>query len=122
MQDPVQKSLYLVNNTTNLYNDGRYYYYYYNLKYYGTIKGRRYNIRNVNDRKAVYTRISNETSLHPHPPTLLNKTPNRNCYFDMSKYFEIYLFMTKKFNTMKKVDIFWDYFKFWFSFCINSFI
>ena len=112
----VDESIDIINNKNNLYNDNKYYYYYYNLHYRGTIAGRRYNIKNVDDRKRAYEKIKDKTTLTPHPPSLLNKTQNRNCYFEMSKYFEIYKYMTKNFTLSRKMNIFWSFFKsVWFS-------
>ena len=107
----VGDTIRIINNRENLLHDNSYKVYYYNLLYKGTIAGRRYNIKDVKERKLIYERITKETALKPHPPTLLNKTPNRNSYFEMSKYFEIYAFMTKKFTPQRKMTIFWDYFK-----------
>ena len=111
------ESIQMINNKETCTHDGRYPYYYYNRRYVGKINGRRYNINDLTTQKNLYLRIEKECgSVNPHPLSPLNKTPNRNCYFDMSKYYEIYLFMTKKFTTTKKLMVFWDYFKsIWFS-------
>lgn len=111
------ESIQMINNKETCTHDGRYPYYYYNRRYVGKINGRRYNIKDLTTQKNLYLRIEKECgSVNPHPLSPLNKTPNRNCYFDMSKYYEIYLFMTKKFTTTKKLMVFWDYFKsIWFS-------
>ena len=112
----VGDTIHMINNKENLYHDNKYYYYYYNLLYRGSIMGRRYNIKNVDDRKLIYERITKETPLHAHPPSLLNKTPNRNCIFEMSKYIGIYQFMTEKYTPKKRMEIFWSFFKsIWFS-------
>ena len=107
----IGESIRIINNTDNLYHDGKYYYYYYNLQYSGTIAGRRYYIKDLQERKQIYQRISKETAINPHPPSLLNATPNKNCYFEMSKYFEIYRRMTQKFTPIRKLELFWSYFK-----------
>lgn len=112
----VDQSISIINNTENFYHDGRYYYYFYNQNYRGMIANRKYNIMNVSERKNIYERIKDKTVLHPHPFLTLDKSQNKNCYFDMSKYFEIYLYMTEKYSISKKMVIFWDYFKnIWFS-------
>ena len=109
-------SIEIINNTENCYHDGKYYYYYYNLLYTGTIAGRRYNIKDVKERKRVYNVITQTTHLRPHPPSLLNKTPNRNTYFDMHKYYEIFTYMTERFSPLRRVTLFWNFFRsVWFS-------
>lgn len=111
------ESIGMINNKENCTHDGKYPYYYYNKRYIGKINGRRYNIKDLATQKSLYLRIQKECgSVNPHPLTPLNKTQNRNCYFDMSTYYSIYLFMTKKFSSTKKVLTYWDYFKsIWFS-------
>lgn len=114
--DNIGDSIRMINNNDQCYHDNKYRYFFYNLHYRGTIAGRRYNIKDFDERKRIYNRIIKETQISPHPLSPLNKTQNRNCYFDMSKYFEIYKFMTKKFTPSRKVTIFWDLFKsIWFS-------
>lgn len=111
------ESIQMINNKETCTHDGRYPYYYYNRRYVGKINGRRYNIKDLATQKNLYLRIEKECgAVSPHPLSPLNKTSNRNCYFDMSKYYEIYMFMTKKYATTKKLMLFWDYFKsIWFS-------
>lgn len=114
--DNVGHSIKMMNNPPTCYPDGKYKYYYYNLLYRGTISGRRYNIKSTNDRKIIYKRIETETAITPHPPSLLNVTANRNTYFELFKYFEIYKYMCKHYSPQKKVNLFWAFFKtIWFS-------
>lgn len=112
----VQETINQINSTVNILNGGMYHVYYYNHLYKGKLASRQYNIRNLEERKEVYRRISKETSLTPHPTTPLNQTPNRNTYFEMSKYNEIFLYMTKKYSPYQRMRFFWDYFRsVWFS-------
>ena len=97
-------------NSKNCYHDGKYRDYYYNGKYTGSIAGRRYNINDIETRKNVYKQIEDRTTVSPHPLIAINKSPNRNCYFDLHKYLEIYLYMTKKYGFGKKLQVFWDFF------------
>ena len=106
------ESIEMINNRENCTHDGKYPFYYYNRRYIGKINGRRYNIKDLAVQKNLYARILKDCGpVHPHPLTPLYKSANRNCYYDMSKYYEIYLFMTKKFSAVKKVLTFWDFFK-----------
>jgi hypothetical protein len=101
----------IINNKENCYHDGRYHYYYYNLIYRGTISGRRYNIRDIATRKTLYAKVAKNTVLTPHPPTVLNATQNRNCYFEMSTYVQIFNSLTKRFTPQKRVTLFWDFYR-----------
>lgn len=116
MTPSVGDSIKMINNDKTCHHDHKYHYYYYNLLYRGSIAGRRYNIKDITERKRVYERVTKETPLTAHPPSLLNKTPNYNCYFEMSKYIEIYKFMTSKYSAIRKVELYWAFFKsIWFS-------
>lgn len=108
--DDYMKSIRLVNNKTNCYHDNKYTYFYYNLLYRGVLGNTRYNIKDVKEREDVYEKVKKLTTLTPHPPTMLDKTPNRNTYFDMSKYFQIFKSITEKYYTGRKVSLFWSYF------------
>lgn len=108
----VDDSIKVLNDPSNCVIDSMYNFYY-NLHYRGSIANRRYNIRNPITRKEVYERIKLETpsKITPHPITALGKSSIRNCIFDLSKYFEIYLFMTKELGISRKVTLFWEYFR-----------
>jgi hypothetical protein len=112
----VTNTIKIMNNTKNCYPDGKYRYYYYNLYYKGKIGAKRYYIRNVKTRKEVYARVAKESKVGPHPPSLLSATPNRNTFYEMSKYFEIFKSLTASYSYQKKMQLFWVYFKsIWFS-------
>ena len=90
---------------------GTYYkYLYHNLLYRGKIGNRSYNLRDLDGRKNIYDHISNP-NIHPHPPTLLNKTPDYNTLFDMSTYIKLYNTMSVKFQPSARVNLYWNYMK-----------
>lgn len=109
--DNHSQAIKIMNNTDNCYHDNKYHYYYYNLLYKGTIANRRYNIRDAEERKNIYARVSKETNISPYPSVSLNSGQAKNCYFDLSKYKEIYSYMTEKKAPNIKMGIFWAYFK-----------
>ena len=107
----VENSIRVINNRFNCIHDGKYYYYYYNLLYRGKIGSKVYNLKNVNERKEIYDKISDLTPINPHPPGMLDTTPSRNTYFELCKYFEIYKSLTDKLTIVKKIEYFWQYFR-----------
>lgn len=109
-ENPTQ-TIHIINDKTNAHHNGKYYYYYYNLLYRGAIAGRSYNIKDAVKRKELYDKVEKSTVLHAHPPTLLNKAQNRNCYFEMSTYVQIFRDRTKSFTPQKKLNLFWTYFR-----------
>ena len=111
----IDNSIRMMNAKDTVYRDTPYSYYY-NQVYRGVIGARRYNIKEITNRKSIYEKVTKQAKLHVVSTTMLNKVPNRNCYFDMCKYIEIYNFMTGKMHVSRKVNIFWSYFKsIWFS-------
>ena len=115
--ESVDKSISMIKNTDNCYHNNRYYYYYYPKRYLGKINGRRYNVNELQHQKNIYKMVNKDLApIKSHPISALNTTPNRNCYFDMSKYIEIYQFMSTKLSTAKRISSFWAFFKsIWFS-------
>ena len=111
------ESIGIINNTDNCVHNNKYYWYYYPKKYMGKINGRRYNVKDLQKQKEIYTIINEKcTPVKAHPLTPLNAGANKNCYYDMSKYMEIYDYMSAKFSTGKMITSFWNYFKsIWFS-------
>ena len=112
-----KKSVAMTENVRTMVSDSRYTYFYYNLLYRGTIGNRRYNLRCKDERTEVYDKIKKSKGvILPHPPSTLDAGPNRNTYFDMSKYLEIFYYMTRTFPPSRIVNLFWSYFKsIWFS-------
>jgi hypothetical protein len=85
-----------------------YRFYFYTMTYSGKIKNRRFFIKDVKEKKDIYTKIKDETNLKTVPTITLSDF-NMNCYFEMSKYLQIYYNMTEKIDCKSKVLIFWDY-------------
>lgn len=105
----------MINAKDTVYRDSLYSYYY-NPVYRGTIAARRYNIRNTNERKEINDKVHKATGLRIVPAMSLDKVLNRNCYFDLSKYIEIFKVMTENMHVARRVNLFWAFFKsVWFS-------
>lgn len=110
LSNNVTDSISMIKNTDNCYSDNKYKWYQYDNKYIGKLGTKRYSIRCMDEQKEIYKRIEKQTTLSSHPRIALNKTQNRNCYFDLCKYFELYKFITKKYMASKKVNLFWNFF------------
>lgn len=110
-------SFAIMNNTDNCIHNNRYYWYYYPKRYMGKINGRRYNVKDLQYQKTVYEIVNKTCSpIKGHPMTPLNSGANRNCYYDLSKYLEIFEYMSSKFSSNKRLTSFWNFFKsIWFS-------
>lgn len=106
------ESIDIINNTKNFIHGRRYYYYYIQPIYRGRLYNKIYRIRWVNERKELYKKIEKKTYTHPYNKlTINNAKDNRNMYYDLSKFIEIFNSICEKFIPRKKVTMFWDYFK-----------
>lgn len=111
----IDESIKLINNTT-IYNQNSFVYYYYNLLYRGTIRGKKYYIRDMDARKNAYDKIKSETSLMAHPLKPLGETQKsntgkcKNTFFELSKYLSIFFEKTEKVPVITKIHLFWQWF------------
>lgn len=102
--------IHVIDRPKNCMPSTNYKYLYHNLRYRGKIGNRSYNLRDLQGREDIYGRINNPT-IHPHPPTLLNKTPDYNTLFDMSTYIQTYNRLSQKFQPTARVNLYWTYMK-----------
>lgn len=102
--------IHVIDRPKNCMPSTNYKYLYHNLRYRGKIGNRSYNLRDLQGREDIYGRINNPT-IHPHPPTLLNKTPDYNTLFDMSTYIQTYNRLSQKFQPSARVNLYWTYMK-----------
>ena len=102
--------IHVIDRPKNCMPSTNYKYLYHNLRYRGKIGNRSYNLRDLQGREDIYGRINNLT-IHPHPPTILNKTPDYNTLFDMSTYIQTYNRLSQKFQPSTRVNLYWTYMK-----------
>lgn len=106
----VKQSIKMMTNNENCISYNKYKRYYYHLLYRGYIGKKRYNIRDTETRKEVYEKVKKETTITPHPLTILKNTPTKNTYFEMARYCQIFNSLTEKMNASRKLLMFWNYF------------
>ena len=106
----LDESIKMINNKDNFMNGNRYFYYYFTYRYMGVIKGKKYNIRSFEERKANYERIEEETRLIHYPMNNFIRKDIRNAYFDLYKYMQIFFTMTERLTPSMKMKAFWDFF------------
>ena len=103
-----EESLELIKNPSNLLSKNKYHYYFYNVDYLGKIFGRKYKYRDFDLRKTYYEKIKSETKLLPILG--LNKlTNNKNLFFDMHKYINIFESMSVKQQQGRYLNAYWEY-------------
>lgn len=104
------ESIKMINNMS-VSNDNRYHWYYYPMLYKGRVNSRTYNIRHIEERKRIYDDVENATNLTGFPFKPLSKGDNRNTYFDLCTYMDIFFGMTPKLPYIRKMKEFWSYTK-----------
>ena len=96
-----------ISNGSNYTPIGNYTHYYYNTIYSGKLRNQKFYIRD-NEKKNICEKVKEETSLTPVPTMTLSGF-DRNCYFEMSKYLQIYHTITDKFDPLSRMNLFWSY-------------
>ena len=84
------ESIEIINNTTNFNHNNKYFYYYFQPIYRGRLYNKIYRIRMIKERKDLYKTIEQKTKLRGYKKIVINNTDNRNIYYDMSKFLEIF--------------------------------
>ena len=107
----ISESIRIIENTDNFLGGINYKFYYYNLRYSGKIYNKKYYIQDYKERIAVYDRIKNETNVGTFPLQPMTAKFNKNTYFELSKYMEIFESITGKLQPRARVNLFWNYLK-----------
>ena len=108
----VKESIHLMNQKDNLYSNGHMYYYFYPSRYRGYVGNRRYYINDTEIKKTIHKKIKDETRIRPYPTKLvIDSDESRNTYFDICRYYSIYMKLTEKMKSeFKVIDAFWKMF------------
>lgn len=107
----IQSSIDIINSQKNFKGMKLYYYYFYNMVYRGTIFNRKFHIKEYDKRKDYYNKIKMKTKVNPYLKMKISQTENRNMYFDMNGYFNIFNFFCKKLSPKKKIYEYWQLIK-----------
>lgn len=105
-------SIKLMNNKTNFLRAGRYPYYFYTPRYTGKLRSRAYKINQITERPAIYKEIEVKVQgVRGYKKLDLSTSNLRNTFFDMSKYLQIFNSLCGKLSPIRKVVLYWNYFK-----------
>lgn len=107
----LDESISLINSTDNFLNNNRYKYYYYNLFYKGKIYNKAYRFRDFDERETYYKSISDKTNLIPRIRLSNTSNDNKNMYFDLFRYIDIFTNICKSIQPLKYVQMYWEYMK-----------
>lgn len=108
----IDDSIDMINEKKTFFSNGKYRWYFYNLNYIGKIGVRRYRFKDIKERANIYKRIAEETTLTPYPlKPIISSNEERNTYYDLCRYYEIFNMQTEKLKVFNVIQLFWEYFK-----------
>lgn len=107
--ESVMDTIKYINDKTNFFDtSSAYKYYFYNAVYTGKLRGKPFYKKELDERRVVYDKVKEETNLNTVPALTL-KTFGRNCYVELSRYFQIYHQIMDQYHNFSKIEIFWKY-------------
>lgn len=109
--DNIDISVYDITHNKNAFIGNRYYYYYLAPIYRGKIYSKVYREKILDKRKNVYDTIADQSTLHPYRRIMIDKNETKSMIYDLGEYIRIFIRMTEKVNILKKMNLFWTYFK-----------
>lgn len=105
--ESIPETIEEITNRDNYTTLGNYTHYFYNMTYSGRLRNRNYYIRDK-ERVNIYEKVTKETGLTRVPSITLHGF-ERNCYFELSKYLQIYHEITDGFEPFVRMNLFWSY-------------
>lgn len=100
-----------ITHSKNAIAGNRYYFYYLAPVYRGKIYSKFYNERILEKRNNIYKELENQSTLHPYRKLTIDKNENKNMFYDLGYHMSIFFKNTPKVNPIKKMELFWVYFK-----------
>lgn len=105
----LSESINMMNNTKNFSNRNRYNYYYYNFSYIGKIYNKMFKFRELDKRKDIYKEVSEKTKIIPRVNIHNTANDNKNMYYELYRYLEIFTNICSNLQPMKYITLYWDY-------------
>ena len=104
----LNESIALMQNKTNFLNQNRYKFYYYNMLYSGKLYNKRYRFYDLEERKEYYKEIKDTTDITPRLK-IANNQDNRNLFYDLFRYLEIFQSICSKLHPVKYIETYWAF-------------
>lgn len=105
----IEESIGIINNSVNCLSKKRYKFYYYNILYFGKIYNKKFRYNMKEERKSIYKKIEDETTIIPKIKITNIGKDNKNMYYDLSKYIEIFTSICHKVQPLRYISMYWDY-------------
>ena len=101
-----------MNEKQTFFSNNKYRWYFYNLNYIGKIGPKRYRFKDLKERIIIYKRVSENTNVLPYPTRpVINQNEQRNTYYDLFRYYQIFNSLTENLTVFRVIDYFWSFFR-----------
>ena len=108
----LETSIEMMNEKQTFFSNNKYRWYFYNLNYIGKIGPKRYRFKDLKERIIIYKRVSENTNVLPYPTRpVINPNEQRNTYYDLFRYYQIFNSLTEKLTVFRVIDYFWSFFR-----------
>lgn len=108
----LDESIKMMNEKNTFSNNNRYRWYFYNLNYTGRVGPKRYIHKDMKERANIYKKIKDNTTIIPYITSPIIRTnEDRNTYYDLHRYQNIFESNTKKVQFALKMEYFWNFYK-----------
>ena len=106
-----ENSKKLITDNTNFLSMNRYRYYYYPHLYFGKLFNKHYKIRDIAKRKEYYKEIRDmRVGVNGYPKVTISPVDNKNMYYDLHKYVQIFESVCGEFAPLKYIQYYWNFF------------
>jgi len=107
----LEESISMIQSNVNFLNRNHYKYYYYNFYYQGKVYNKVFRFRETDERDAYYKTIADKTNLMTRLRLANTQNDNKNMYYELFRYIEIFNGICKNLQPLKYIQLYWDYMK-----------
>lgn len=104
----INESIQLM-KSKNFMSKNRYSYYYCDFKYQGKLYNKRYRIFEKEERDNNYEKIEKDVNVKGRKHLLNTSSDNRNMYFDMYRYIEIFESICNRLQNKLYISLYWEF-------------
>ena len=105
----IDESISIINNEVNFLKKNYYKFYYYNFFYQGKVYNKKFRFREMDERDEYYKKIQDNTKLLTKIKLTNIGNDNRNMFYDLFRYIDIFTGICSKLQPMKYIQLYWEY-------------
>lgn len=105
----ITESIEMINSRVNGLSKNHYRYYYFNLLYNGKIYNKKFRYKLTDLRAENYDKIETETNLKGRLKLNFSASDNKNMYYELSQYLNIFTSICAKIQPLRYITLYWDF-------------